>query len=149
MRSLGKETREKLKKILTSTCVGIAESMGAKCEVRIRESYPGITNDNKMTAFLQNCAENILGSALSYASAQADRQQAETALAHHCPSSVPCRQPRLLCSSFLFSQKMVVHHSFLQLSYGVVANKLLEQSISEVERCAWTLSSGDIAVNGA
>jgi hypothetical protein len=44
---------------------------------------------------------------------------------------------------------MVVHHTLLQLSYGVVANKLLEQSISEVERCAWTLSSCDIAVNGA
>lgn len=62
MRSLGKETREKLKKLLTSTCFGIAESMGAKCEVRIRESYPGITNDNEMTSFLRNCAEDILGS---------------------------------------------------------------------------------------
>ena len=62
MRSLGKETREKLKSLLKSTCVGIAESMGAKCEVRIRESYPGITNDNEMTAFLQKCAEDILGS---------------------------------------------------------------------------------------
>lgn len=62
MRSLGKETREKLKSLLKSTCVGIAESMGARCEVRIRESYPGITNDNEMTAFLQKCAEDILGS---------------------------------------------------------------------------------------
>ncbi len=61
MRSLGKETREKLKSLLTSTAEGIAESMGAKCEVRIRESYPGITNDNEMTAFLQKCAEDILG----------------------------------------------------------------------------------------
>lgn len=62
MRSLGKETREKLKNLLTSTCVGIAEGMGARCEVRIRESYPGITNDNEMTEFLQKCAEDILGS---------------------------------------------------------------------------------------
>ena len=61
MRSLGKETREKLKSLLTSTAIGIAESMGAKCEVRIRESYPGITNDNGMTAFLKECAEDILG----------------------------------------------------------------------------------------
>ena len=61
MRSLGKETREKLKSLLTSTAMGIAESMGAKCEVRIRESYPGITNDNEMTAFLKECAEDILG----------------------------------------------------------------------------------------
>ncbi len=61
MRSLGKETREKLKSLLTSTAMGIAESMGAKCEVRIRESYPGITNDNGMTAFLKECAEDILG----------------------------------------------------------------------------------------
>lgn len=61
MRSLGKETREKLKSLLTSTAIGIAESMGAKCEVRIRESYPGITNDNEMTAFLKECAEDILG----------------------------------------------------------------------------------------
>lgn len=61
MRSLGKETREKLKSLLTSTAMGIAESMGAKCEVRIRESYLGITNDNEMTAFLKECAEDILG----------------------------------------------------------------------------------------
>ena len=60
MRSLGKETREKLKSLLASTAMGIAESMGAECEVRIRESYPGITNDNEMTAFLQNSAESIL-----------------------------------------------------------------------------------------
>ena len=35
--------------------------MGAECEVRIRESYPGITNENEMTAFLKSCAEDILG----------------------------------------------------------------------------------------
>ena len=61
MRSLGKETRAKLKDLLTSTAKGIAESMGAECDVRIRESYPGITNENEMTAFLQKCAEDILG----------------------------------------------------------------------------------------
>lgn len=61
MRSLGKETREKLKSLLVSVSKGIAQSMGAECEVRIRESYPGITNDEKMTAFLKECAEDILG----------------------------------------------------------------------------------------
>lgn len=61
MRSLGKDTRMKLKDLLISTAKGIAESMGAECEVRIRESYPGITNENEMTAFLKSCAEDILG----------------------------------------------------------------------------------------
>ena len=61
MRSLGKETREKLKSLLVSVSKGIAQSMGAECEVRIRESYPGITNDEKMTTFLKECAEDILG----------------------------------------------------------------------------------------
>ena len=61
MRSFGKETREKLKSLLVSVSKGIALSMGAECEVRIRESYPGITNDEKMTAFLKECAEDILG----------------------------------------------------------------------------------------
>lgn len=61
MRSFGKETREKLKSLLVSVSKGIAQSMGAECEVRIRESYPGITNDEKMTAFLKECAEDILG----------------------------------------------------------------------------------------
>lgn len=61
MRSLGKDTREKLKSLLVSTSEGIAKAMGAQCEVRIRESYPGITNDNEMTEFVKNCAEDILG----------------------------------------------------------------------------------------
>ena len=61
MRSFGRETREKLKNLLTTTAKGIAESMGAECEVRIRESYPGITNDNAMTDFVKECAEDILG----------------------------------------------------------------------------------------
>lgn len=61
IRSLGKETRQRLRKQLTETATGIAESMGAGCEVRIRESYPGIVNDDKMTAFLEKCAADILG----------------------------------------------------------------------------------------
>lgn len=61
MRSLGNESREKLKNLLSETAVGISESMGARCEVRIRESYPGITNDYEMTDFLKKCAEDILG----------------------------------------------------------------------------------------
>ena len=61
MRSFGKKTREKLKALLTTTSEGIAEAMGAQCEVRIRESYPGITNDNEMTDFVKECAEDILG----------------------------------------------------------------------------------------
>ncbi|MBQ4267501.1 MAG: amidohydrolase, partial [Clostridia bacterium] len=35
--------------------------MGAECEVRIRESFSGIINDNEMTDFVKNCAEDILG----------------------------------------------------------------------------------------
>ena len=61
MRSFGKESREKLKALLTRTAKGIAESMGAECDVRIRESYPGITNHDGMTDFVKECAEDILG----------------------------------------------------------------------------------------
>lgn len=61
MRSFGKESREKLKALLTRTAKGIAEGMGAECEVSIRESYPGITNHDGMTDFVKKCAEDILG----------------------------------------------------------------------------------------
>lgn len=61
MRSFGNQSREKLKALLTRTAKGIAEGMGAECEVRIRESFSGIINDNEMTDFVKKCAEDILG----------------------------------------------------------------------------------------
>lgn len=61
IRSLGAETRKKLQNRLKETTVGIAEAMGAGCEVRIRESYPGIVNEDTMTEYIKKCASDILG----------------------------------------------------------------------------------------
>lgn len=64
IRSLGKETRFELRKQLREISEGIAKSMGAECEVRIRESYPGIVNENTMTQYILSCAADILGESM-------------------------------------------------------------------------------------
>ncbi len=60
-RSLGKETRMFLRKRIKETAEGIAKAMGGEAEVRIIESYPGIVNDDEKTAYIENCAREILG----------------------------------------------------------------------------------------
>lgn len=61
LRSLGSEMRQFLKKKVTLTAEGIAESLGAKAQVRIIESYPGVVNDEEKTDYVKRCAEEILG----------------------------------------------------------------------------------------
>ena len=62
MRSLGKEMREFLKKRVTEISENIAASYGAKAEVKIIESYPGIVNHNSAVDFVKNCAVDLYGS---------------------------------------------------------------------------------------
>lgn len=61
MRSLGKEMRMLLRKRVTEIAQGIAEAMGAKADVRIIESYPGIVNDDEKTAYIEKCALDLYG----------------------------------------------------------------------------------------
>lgn len=61
MRSLGKEMRELLKKRVTEISENIAASYGAKAEVKIIESYPGIVNHDSAVDFVKNCAMELYG----------------------------------------------------------------------------------------
>ncbi len=60
-RSLGNEMRMHLRKRIKETAENIAKAMGGEAEVRIIESYPGIINNDKRTAYIEACARDILG----------------------------------------------------------------------------------------
>lgn len=61
MRSLGKDMRLFLRKRLTEISKGTAEAMGAKLDMKIIESYPGIVNDDEKTAYAEKCAIDLYG----------------------------------------------------------------------------------------
>lgn len=60
-RSLGKQTRLKLRQQIKDMATFTAKAMGGEVEVRIIESYPGIVNDEDKTAYIEKCARDILG----------------------------------------------------------------------------------------
>ncbi len=61
LRSLGKETRRYLSDKVVKTAQGIAEAMGARAEVKIIESYPGIVNDDERVTYIEKCATELFG----------------------------------------------------------------------------------------
>ena len=61
MRTLGPETREKVKGLFRQTVEGVCAAMGAGAEIAIRESYPGVVNDDTMVGFAKETAVGILG----------------------------------------------------------------------------------------
>ena len=61
LRSLGKQTRRNLSDRVVRTAQGIAEAMGARAEVKIIESYPGIVNDDERVAYIEKCATELFG----------------------------------------------------------------------------------------
>ena len=61
LRSLGKETRRYLSDRVIKTAQSIAEAMGARAEVKIIESYPGIVNDDERVAYIEECATELFG----------------------------------------------------------------------------------------
>lgn len=61
LRTLGPDTRRRVKKLFTETVQGVCAAMGARAEIDIRESYPGVVNDDGMVDFARHIAEQMLG----------------------------------------------------------------------------------------
>ena len=61
IRTLGPETRQKVKGLFTDTVEGVCKAMGAKAEIVMRESYPGVVNDDGMVGYIAETARRTLG----------------------------------------------------------------------------------------
>ncbi len=61
LRTLGPDTRRRVKALFTETVQGVCAAMGARAEIRIRESYPGVVNDDGMVDLARRTAEQMLG----------------------------------------------------------------------------------------
>lgn len=61
IRTLGAKMRQKAVSSVNKIAGGIAEALGAKAEINIIDSHPGIVNDNAMTSFAENTARELLG----------------------------------------------------------------------------------------
>ena len=61
MRTLGPVARKRMRELLTLAAEEAAEDCGARAEVLIRESYPGVVNDDAMTELVRRTAAAVLG----------------------------------------------------------------------------------------
>ena len=61
IRTLGPDSRARVVRLFRETAEGVAAAMGARAEVTIRESYPGVVNHDAMVAFARGVAANVLG----------------------------------------------------------------------------------------
>lgn len=61
-RTLNEEWRDEAHGHLRRLCEGLAESMGASCELEIRRGYPYLENEPQLTARVRAAAEQYLGS---------------------------------------------------------------------------------------
>ena len=61
IRTLGPETRQKVKALFQQTVAGVCASMGAQAEVTLKESYPGIVNDDGMVDYVRDAVSGLLG----------------------------------------------------------------------------------------
>lgn len=59
IRTLGSETRKKVKAIFEETVECTAKAFGCDVQIYIRESYPGVVNSDNETQFAQSCAEEL------------------------------------------------------------------------------------------
>ena len=60
-RTLNEEWREEAHKLIKQIANGIAESFGAKCEIRLEKGYPFLKNDVELTQKTRSFAEDYLG----------------------------------------------------------------------------------------
>jgi amidohydrolase len=60
-RTLNEEWRDEAHGHLRRLCEGLADSMGATCELEIRRGYPYLENEPKLTARVRAAAEQYLG----------------------------------------------------------------------------------------
>ena len=56
LRTLGPESRQKVKRLFTGTVEGIACAMGARAEITLHESYPGVVNHTAMVDLVRDTA---------------------------------------------------------------------------------------------
>lgn len=61
MRTLGSETRARVRQWFRDTVEGICRAMGAEVEIAMRESYPGVVNRDESVALVRDVATDILG----------------------------------------------------------------------------------------
>lgn len=62
IRTLGPETREAMETAFRSTVAEIAGARGVKAQIKYRKSYPGIVNDDGMSALAERAAKKAFGS---------------------------------------------------------------------------------------
>ena len=60
-RTLNEEWRNEAHEHLRRLCEGLADSMGATCELEIRRGYPYLENEPQLTARMRTAAEQYLG----------------------------------------------------------------------------------------
>ncbi|MBQ3275967.1 MAG: amidohydrolase [Oscillospiraceae bacterium] len=61
LRTLGPENRIRMRSRIEETVRSLAARTGVRAELRLRESYPGIVNDESMTRLAGDAAEALLG----------------------------------------------------------------------------------------
>ena len=61
IRTLGPVARAELKRLFRTAVDEVMSAWGAKAEVNLRESYPGVVNDDAMTALTERAARSLLG----------------------------------------------------------------------------------------
>ena len=61
IRTLGEETRRKVKALFEKTVRGTCEALDAGVEIELRESYPGIVNDDNMVDCARSTALGLFG----------------------------------------------------------------------------------------
>jgi amidohydrolase len=61
VRTYSEPWRKEIHKLIRNMATGIAEGMGAKCNVRISHGYPFLNNDHGLTEKLQTLASQYLG----------------------------------------------------------------------------------------
>lgn len=63
IRTLGPEARSRMRELLARTAEAVASDTGVIAQLDLHESYPGVVNDDGMTALVQRGAEDLLGAA--------------------------------------------------------------------------------------
>ncbi len=61
IRTLGQDGRRRMRELLMETVMDTARAMGAEPSLELRESYPGVVNDDGMTALAEDAAKALLG----------------------------------------------------------------------------------------
>lgn len=61
IRTLGYDTRNRMKQLLREAADRVSEETGAKIEIHIKESYPGVVNNDAMTALAGKTARELFG----------------------------------------------------------------------------------------